>query len=92
MTLVDKTPILTTLLLEAANVGQITRMWREGTAEGQSLSAWLLVCGALCLWQNFFWRTMPKGSARTYSLVGTAIGITMNLTVVLTVIYFRYWT
>lgn len=40
---VAKTPLVTTLLLENANVQQLWRMWHEHTAAGQSLWGWLLV-------------------------------------------------
>lgn len=72
-------------------MGQIVRMVQEKSSDDQSLTSWALVSLALILWFNFFWRTMPKGSARTYSLVGTGVGILMNAIVMATVLFFRYW-
>lgn len=83
--LVEKTPLVTTVLLESANVGQIGRMWREHSALGQSLGAWLLVSAALLLWANFY-RVMGLRLAMQMTLVGVGI----NLMVVSTVIYFRF--
>jgi hypothetical protein len=84
---VEKTPLLTTLLLEGANVGQLHRMWTERTAEGQSLFAWLMVCAALILWANFFRVCAPD---QKWARWASIFGVAMNLSVCLTVTYFRY--
>jgi hypothetical protein len=85
--LVSKTPIVTTLLLEAANVSQLVRMWTERTAEGQSLWGWMLVSLALVLWLNFY---LTFNRDQKWAIRGTAFGIAMNAAVILTVVYFRY--
>jgi hypothetical protein len=85
--LVDKTPIITTLLLEAANVQQLKRMWTEHTAAGQSITAWVSVNIALWLWVNFYLNFNPDNK---WAIRGTALGIALNTTVILTVAYFRY--
>jgi hypothetical protein len=86
--LVDKTPIVTTLLLEAANLQQLHRMWTEGTAAGQSLTAWISVWFALVLWTNFY---LVFNRDQKWAIRGTALGVFLNTCVILTVIYFRYF-
>jgi hypothetical protein len=80
--------LLTTLLLEYANVGQLYRMWTERTAAGQSLWSWLSVGCALVLWCNFYRVCCPR---ERFALWATMFGVGMNLAVVLTVIWFRYF-
>lgn len=84
---VSKTPLLTTFLLEGANVGQIKRMWTEHTAAGQSLVAWMMVWLALVLWFNFYRVITPEEKFAKYC---TLFGVCMNTMVILSVIYFRY--
>lgn len=84
---VDKTPIVTTFLLEAANVQQLWRMWTTGTAAGQSVTAWLSVNIALWLWLNFY---LVFNRQNKFAIIGTSIGIGLNALVMLTVIYFRF--
>jgi uncharacterized membrane protein YbaN (DUF454 family) len=89
--LVALTPVLTTLLLEWANVGQLWRMWSVRSALGQNVWSWLCVHIALWLWMNFYRVAMPIGRARTLAIVGTATGIVLNAAVLITVAFFRYW-
>jgi hypothetical protein len=86
-TVVGKTPLLTTLLLEYANAGQLYRMWTEHTAAGQSMWSWLSVGTALWLWCNFYRVCCPD---QKFTLRCTQFGVFMNLLVVLSVAYFRY--
>lgn len=86
--LVDKTPIITTLLLEGANLQQLWRMWTEGTAAGQSITAWMSVNAALILWLNFY---LVFNRDNKWAIRGTAFGILLNSLVILTVAYFRYF-
>lgn len=84
---VDKTPIVTTVLLEGANVSQLLRMWSERSALGQSLTGWLSVGFALVLWWNFYRIVTPNANWARWA---TAFGIGMNALVCLTVVYFRW--
>jgi len=86
--LVDKTPIVTTILLEAANLQQLWRMWTEGTAAGQSITAWVSVNIALLLWWNFY---LVFNRDNKYAIWGTAVGVFLNSLVIATVAYFRYF-
>ena len=86
---VARTPILSVLLLEAANVSQITRMWTERSAEGQSVLGWVSVNMALWLWLNFY---LTFNRAQKFAIYGTILGITINSLVILSVLYFRYFT
>lgn len=85
--LVGKTPLLTVMLLEGANIGQVVRMWTTRTAEGQSLTAWILVNLALLLWYNFYRVCTPE---QTWAIRATALGIAMNSFVILSVVWFRW--
>lgn len=84
---VAKTPLLTVLLLEGANIGQIYRMWSEFTADGQSLLSWVLVNLALICWGNWYRVLTPS---QKWARRCNAIGICLNSLVCLSVIYFRY--
>jgi hypothetical protein len=86
---VARTPILSVLLLEAANVSQITRMWTERSAEGQSVLGWISVNMALWLWLNFY---LTFNRAQKFAIYGTVLGIAINSLVILSVLYFRHFT
>lgn len=86
--LVSKTPLITTFLLEWANLSQLWRMWGEGTAEGQSLMGWVSVNLALILWLNFY---LTFNRDQKFAIWGTAFGIGMNTAVIGTVLWFRVW-
>lgn len=88
--LVAKTPILTTLFLESANLGQIFRMWAHQTADGQSLVGWILVNAALLLWLNFYYEELEEGEGRKWAIWATTAGILLNACVIISVIVFRY--
>lgn len=83
-----RTPVLTTLLLESANVQQLWRMWTEHTAAGQSLTAWVCVNIALLLWLNFYLVITPEAK---WAIRGTAFGVCLNAAVILSVFYWRYF-
>lgn len=85
--LVEKTPILTVLLLEGANIGQIIRMWTERTAEGQNLWSWVSVNIALLLWLNFY---LVFNREQKFAIWATAAGVFLNACVIASVIWFRY--
>lgn len=84
---VSKTPIVTVILLENGNLQQVIRMWREGTAEGQSLWGWISVNLALLLWCNFYRVCCPNERTAFWA---TILGVVMNAIVIGTVVYFRY--
>lgn len=86
--LVGKTPIITTLLLEYANLGQLWRMWSEHSALGQNIWSWLAVHVALWAWWNFYRVMLPDDKLAKYM---TALGIFLNGLVVFSVAYFRYF-
>jgi uncharacterized protein with PQ loop repeat len=82
---VENIPIICTILLEWANVGQLHRMWTEHTAAGQSVPAWISVFAALSLFAFYYHK---KGLRVPFYT--TLFGVVMNLLVNLTVIYFRF--
>lgn len=86
VSVVDKFPLGTTVLLEGANAAQLIRMWTEKSALGQSVIGWSLVWLALVMWFTYYWVTVPEKKLPRYC---TGFGILVNSSVVLTVIYFR---
>jgi hypothetical protein len=85
--IVTYSPIVTTCLLESANIGQMIRMWTYHTAAGQSLISWAAVQIALWLWQNFYRVITPD---QWIARLTIKIGILLNFGVILSVIYWRY--
>jgi uncharacterized protein with PQ loop repeat len=85
---VNKTPLITVVLLESANLFQLIRMWSEQSVVGQSLQGWICVNIALILWLNYYRVILPKEKIAFYS---TLFGILMNSLVILTVVFFRYF-
>ena len=85
---VARSPLVTTVLLEAANVQQMWQMWQmwvvDHSASGQSRTAWLSVQAAL--WLNFY-RVMTPGAV--WAIRCQAFGIALNMAVVLAVFYWR---
>ena len=85
--LVSKTPIITSILLEYANIGQLYRMWAEHSAKGQSIWSWASVGLALWLWLNFYRVMLPN---EKFAYRATIIGIILNALVILSVLWFNY--
>lgn len=81
-------PVLATALLEYANVGQLWRMWTERTAAGQSVTSWFAVFLALACYNQFYRVCVPD---QKWAYRMNVLGMVMNLSVCLTVIYFRYF-
>lgn len=84
--IVAKTPIVTVILLEFANIGQIINIIKEKSSTDHSLVSWILVCLALILWLNFYRVICPEQKIAFYS---TLVGIFINLSLIFTIIYFR---
>ena len=85
--LVANTPFVTTLLLEGANIQQLFQMWTKWTAAGQSLTGWMSVGLALALWTNYYRVIAPVQNRKAFYV--TLFGCFMNLSVILTVLFFR---
>jgi hypothetical protein len=85
---VSKFPLLSTLLLEIANISQLVRMWTEHSALGQSLLGWAAVWCALVLWYTYYKVMLPTEKIPRYCQF---VGILMNSAVICTVTYFRYY-
>lgn len=83
---VSKTPLLTALLFEGANVHQLWQMWTEHSALGQSPWGWLQVNLGLWLWLNFYRVVTPQAKWAIRATVG---GIVVNALVILSTLYFR---
>ena len=81
-------PVAATMLLEYANVGQIVRMWTEQTAAGQSMWSWVAVFLALWCYNQFYRVCLPD---QRWAIRMNMVGMAMNVIVVGTIIYFRYF-
>lgn len=84
---VGKCLLVTTFLLEGANIGQLHRMWTEHTAAGQSLWSWLSVGLALVIWCNYYRVICPQ---EKFAFRCTCVGVFINTLVWLSVVYWRY--
>lgn len=80
-------PIFATILIDLANIGHIQQMFREQSAAGQSLLSYVMILGALFMWEAFYRVRTPDEKAAIWS---ARIGIAFILMVMCTVIYFRY--
>jgi hypothetical protein len=80
-------PIVTTCLLEGANVGQMVRIWTQHTAAGQSLMSWCAVQLALWLWANWYRIVTPEQWVARFTI---KVGIALNFGVILSVLYWRW--
>lgn len=86
--LVSLTPLVTAVIFETANIGQIIEMWRKRSAEGQSVFSWCIITLALMLWYNFYRVKTPDEKIAIYM---TGVAIIMNWIVIGTVIYFKFF-
>ena len=83
-----RTPIVSVILLEAANIQQLVQMWiLDHSAKGQSITAWASVQAALWLWLNFYRVITPQAF---WAIWGTRLGIALNMAVILSVYYWRW--
>ena len=83
---VGRTPIVASLLIDGGAVGQIVRMWRERSAEGQSLLSWCAVVVALLLWANFYRVITPD---QRWARLAIGVSIVLNGAVALSVLWWR---
>lgn len=75
---VARTPLLSTLLVESANLIQLARVWREGTGQGQSILAWVCIGLALVVRFNYYRVILPNQRlARLCVLVGMVINVAL---------------
>lgn len=80
------TPVVARIGFEIANIEFIVRMIETRSSRDQSLLSWVLLCGALLLWVNFYRVCTPEQiPARVMSIVAAST----NMLVLATVIYFR---
>ena len=75
---VARTPLLSTFLVESANLIQLARVWQEGTGRGQSITAWMCIGLALLVRFNYYRVIMPNQRlARICVLVGMVINVAL---------------
>lgn len=78
--IIKHTPILTTGLLESANLFQLYEMWSTNTSAGQSPWGWICVNLALLLWLNWYYTFTPEQKTAIYA---TIVGLFINASVIL---------
>ncbi len=79
--------LLATGCIVFADLGQIYRIWTQGTAKGHNLFSWVLVCFSLLIWYNYLGATHPED---TSSRLCKLFGVLTTLAISLSIIYFRY--
>ena len=85
-TLVKYFPVLATLLIEAASLGQIARMFQERSSAGQSFVSYLLLILALVLWERFYAIRTPDEKPAVWT---ARASILVNILVASCVLYYR---
>jgi uncharacterized protein with PQ loop repeat len=84
---VSRYPAFAAILIEFGHMGQVARMWREQTSAGQSLTGWVILAIALCMWLRFYQVITPK---EKFAKWATLSSIFMILFVIVTIVWFRY--
>lgn len=84
--LVTWTPLITSAILEWANLSQIWRMYCEGSSASQSLLGWVLVDIAMILWWNYYRVCTPDQRA---ALISIKLAILVNIIATAVVVYYR---
>lgn len=79
-------PILATILMNTASGAQILRMYVEKSSSGQSALAYLMILGALTLWERFYSIRTPQEKTAVWT---ARFSIVWNLAVLATVLHYR---
>lgn len=79
-------PILATVLLDSASLGHILQMFEQRSSAGQSVMAYVMIIGALILWERFYKLRTPT---ETWAIWSARFGIVFNAVVLLIVLHFR---
>ena len=84
---VGKTPIVTVMLLEGANLGHIYKMWSQQSSLGQNSLSLLAVGVALVFWMNFYRVNCP---GEKFAFWATFVGVMLNCSVTATALWFYF--
>lgn len=76
-----------TILFEGGNIGQVYRIWSQGSSLGHNLFSWVGVLLGLCLWYNYYRVIYPEDKLAKGCNV---IGIVATSAIIASIIYFRY--
>lgn len=85
--IVDFFPLVSALLAESGNAGQLWKMWAAHTAAGQNIWSFVSILCAVILWIVYFEKNLGKTFAYWMAWVG-AVMLSANI---LTVLYFTYY-
>ncbi len=83
---VSRTPVISAVLVESANLSQLNRIWAEHSAQGQSLQAWLCVGLALLVRWNFYRVTLPDHRLARICVIGSMV---LNTALIASVVWFN---
>lgn len=86
--LIAKTPLVTCLLMEWGNLGQIFQMMMTQSAKSQNLLSWWTIHLALWLWYNYY-RVVTPDQKLTIRI--TLLGIFIQGLGTLTVSWFKFY-
>lgn len=78
-------PVLATILIELAGVGQMIRMFQVESSEGQNPFSYVLLIAALVLWERFYAIRTPNEIPAIWT---ARVSIIINVIVLATVLYF----
>lgn len=82
------TPVITTSIFGMSTLGHVARMWSERSAEGQSLTSWLLAMLALLMWYNWYLVVAPEERTARWSCLAS---VALESLAVISIIRFRYF-
>jgi uncharacterized protein with PQ loop repeat len=79
-------PVLATILIELASIGQIVQMYREQSSVGHNPLSWTLLVVALILWERFYTICTPNERPAIWT---ARVSVLMYIFVLGSVLYFR---
>lgn len=79
-------PILATVMLDSAGIGHIVQMFKEQSSAGQSIFSYIMIIGALFLWEAFYRIRTP---GEKFAVWSARFGIGFNLAVLCAIVYYR---
>jgi len=79
-------PVLSTILIDLANIGHIIRMFQEKSSAGQNPYSYLMVILALVLWAEFYRVRTPEEKIARWT---AWFGVMFNLAVLGAVYWYQ---
>lgn len=79
-------PVIATVLIELASVGHIVQMFQARSSAGQNPLSYLLLMGALVLWERYYSLETPDQRPAIWTARASLV---VNALVLAAVLYFR---